>query len=302
MNRARRPVLLVLALLLGGCRQRDELGPKPTVDLPAVPAKVFVVVEENADYAEITPKTMPYLAGLAAEYGMATEYYANTHPSIGNYFMLTSGRVPSRDDHFASTVDDDNLVREIVRAGKTWKAYVEAIPRAGFVELNYDDGRYASRHNPVVYYTDVHDDRAQAKNVVPIAQLEADIEHDSLPDFGFIVPDLCNDGHDCPLETADLWLRGHIDPLVQSPSFQRDGVLLITYDEAEGDTTHGGGRIAWIVVSPRAKRGYRSAAFYQHESSLRLILEQLGIATLPGAAATARDMGEFLNPPGQPTP
>jgi acid phosphatase len=302
MNLPPRPALLVLALLLGGCRPRDATGLKAPVDLPAEPAKVFVVVEENADYTEVTPKTMPYLAGLAAEYGTATEYYADTHPSIGNYFMLTSGRVVSRDDHFASAVDQDNLVREIVRAGKTWKSYVEAIPRAGFVKLNYDDGRYASRHNPLVYYTDVHDDSAQARHVVPFEQLAADLEHDSLPDFGFIVPDLCDDGHDCPLETADLWLRAHIDPLVQSPRFQENGLLLILYDEAEGDAAHGGGRVSWVVVSPRAKRGYRSAAFYQHESTLRLILEQLGIATLPGAAATAPDMGEFLNPPSAPTP
>ena len=304
MSRIARPVVAAcLAVLCAGCRPKENAtAPRNPAALPASPAKVFLVVEENADFGEVNAKTMPYLAGLAAEYGAATEYYANTHPSIGNYFMLTSGQVVSRDDHYASTVDADNLVREILKAGKSWKAYAEAIPKAGFVGLNYDDGRYASRHNPLVYYTDVHDDPAQAAHVVPIEQLAADLEGDSLPDFSFIAPDLCDDGHSCPLETADVWLRAHIDPLIKSARFQEEGLLVIVYDEAEGDSTHGGGRIAWVVVSPRAKRGYRSAQLYQHQSTLRLVLEQLGIASLPGAAATAPDMGEFLSPEAPAAP
>src|SRR5439155_949358 len=45
---------------------------------------VFVVTEENTDYVDVTTSSMPYLMGLAAQYGLATQYYANTHPSIGN--------------------------------------------------------------------------------------------------------------------------------------------------------------------------------------------------------------------------
>src|SRR6266702_1817005 len=47
---------------------------------------VFIVTEENTDYVDVTSSSMPYLTGLAAQYGLATQYYANTHPSIGNYF------------------------------------------------------------------------------------------------------------------------------------------------------------------------------------------------------------------------
>ena len=52
---------------------------------------VIVVVEENHDYSQVIGSSaMPYLNSLANQYGLATQYYANTHPSIGNYFMMTT--------------------------------------------------------------------------------------------------------------------------------------------------------------------------------------------------------------------
>ena len=77
-------------------------------------------------------------------------------------------------------------------------------------------------------------------------------------------------------------------PLVAHPQFQRDGLLLILFDEAtDADKRHGGGRVAWVAVSGRSKRGYRSTSFYQHQSTLRLTLEALGVNVFPGQAAGA---------------
>ena len=56
------------------------------------------------------------------------------------------------------------------------------------------------------------------------------------------------------------------------------------------------GRIAWVVVSPKAKPGYQSTTLYQHQSTLRLTLEALGITQFPGAAAAAPAMSEFFTP------
>jgi phosphatidylinositol-3-phosphatase len=59
------------------------------------------VLEENHSYASVIGNSaMPYVNGLASQYGLATQYYANTHPSIGNYFMLTTGQVVTNDDNF----------------------------------------------------------------------------------------------------------------------------------------------------------------------------------------------------------
>ena len=68
------------------------------------------------------------------------------------------------------------------------------------------------------------------------------------------------------------------------------------FDESGGDNSNGGGRVVWVAVSPKSKRGYQSTAFYQHQSTLRLMLEGLGVTSLPGAAASAPSMGEFFTP------
>jgi phosphatidylinositol-3-phosphatase len=258
---------------------------------------VFIVVEENTDYVDVIGNSaMPYLNGLADQYGLATQYYANTHPSIGNYFMMTCGDIVTNDDAYTMTVSQDNVVRRLLSAGKTWKVYAEDLPSIGFVDLGHDDGKYASKHNPFVYFTDVHDNPAQASHVVPFAQFAVDLVSNAFSNYSFIVPNLCNDGHDCGASTVDNWLKINIDPLIKSTQFQQDGLLIILYDESGGDGTHGGGKIAWVAVSGKSKAGYKSTSLYQHESTLRLSLKALGITTFPNAAATAPDMNEFFAP------
>src|SRR5207253_731812 len=77
---------------------------------------VFIVTEENTDYVDVTSSSMPYLTGLAAQYGLATQYYANTHPSIGNYFELSTGQVLTNDDGSSTIENVPNIVRSLVRA------------------------------------------------------------------------------------------------------------------------------------------------------------------------------------------
>jgi len=236
---------------------------------------------------------MPYLNSLARQYGLATQYYANAHPSIGNYFMMTVGDTITNNDGYSGIVSDANVVRALVAGGKTWKSYAEDLPCVGYRGAGV--GRYARKHNVFALFSDVVHDTAQAKNLVPFTQLAADLATHALPDYAFIIPNLCNDAHDCPLRTADRWLKTNIDPLVQSATFQQDGLLLIVFDEAgPRDSTNGGGRIPCVVVSPKAKRGYQSTAVYQHQSLLRLSLRAVGVTTFPKAAASAPDMAEFF--------
>jgi len=256
---------------------------------------VFIVVEENTNYSSVMEGVWSKdLRTLAGQYALATQYYANTHPSIGNYFMLTVGKIVTNDDDFSGIVRDDNIVRELVAAGKTWKSYAEDLRSVG----DTGDGPrpYARRHNPLAYLSDVVNDSVQRRNLVPFSQFATDLANNALPDFSFIVPNLCNDAHNCGLLQADAWLQTNIAPLIASPVFQQDGLLIITFDESGGDDRNGGGRVLWLAISPKAKRGYQSATFYQHESTLRLMAEGLGLTTVPGAAATAPNMAEFFVP------
>lgn len=254
----------------------------------------FIVVEENRDLDQADSEHMPYLHSLIERFGAATQYYASTHPSIGNYFMLTTGQIVTNDDGYSQTVSADNIVRQLLAAGRTWKSYAEDLPSVGYTGQR--SGSYVRKHNPLSFFSDVVDDPAQRERLVPFTQFAVDLAADALPDYSFIVPNLCNDAHDCSLQTADGWLEKNIAPLLASPAFQKDGLLIIAFDEAEDDDTHGGGRILWTAIGPRSRPGFRSSALYQHENTLRLMAEGLGLSRYPGAAATASNMAEFFTP------
>ncbi len=55
----------------------------PTPPPTALFGHVLLVVEENHNYASVVgSSSMPYLNSLINQFGLATQYYANTHPSI----------------------------------------------------------------------------------------------------------------------------------------------------------------------------------------------------------------------------
>jgi phospholipase C len=267
---------------------------------------VFLVIEENHGFSSVIGNSaMPFLNQMAAKYGLATQYFAVAHPSLPNYFMLTTGQTITFDDSFSGTVTQDNVVRELVAAGKTWKAYAESLPSVGYT--GGDVLPYVKHHNPVAYFSDVVNDPAQAANLVPFSMFAGDLAGGRLPNYSLIVPDLLDDAHDCPgeaatctdnqkLAAADAWLSANIGPLINSAQFQQDGLLIITFDEAEqSDITNGGGRVAMLVISPRAKPGFQSSTFYQHQSTLRLMLEALGVGGRPGASSSAQSAAEFFH-------
>ena len=292
-------VSLVLSLAGCGGGGAANVAPPPPTQGQTNPqfGHVFIVLEENASYPDVIgSSSMPYFNSLANTYGLATNYYANLHPSIPNYFELTVGKTLTIDDSMTPQsfpVSDDNVVRELLAAGKTWKSYAEDLPSAGYTGGN--TAKYLVRHNPLAYMTDVQNTPAQAQNLVPFSEFAADLPTANLPAYSFIVPNSCDDAHDCPLSTADAWLKTNIDPLINSSVFQKDGLLIIVFDEGNDlDFTQGGGHVAAVIISPFGKPAYKSIALYQHQSVLRLMLEGLGVTKLPGDAATAPAMWEFF--------
>ncbi len=246
---------------------------------------------------------MPYLNSLASKYGLALNYYANTHPSIGNYFMITTGTIVTNDDTFTATVSSDNLVRQFVKDGKSWKSYAESIPSVGY--LGGDSYPYLKRHVPLSYFSDLVGNSSLAQNIVPFSSFPTDLAAGNLPNFSFITPNAEHDAHDCPsggslctlsdrLATADTWLQTNIAPLIASSAFS-DTLLIIVFDEAETiDITNGGGHVAAIIISPKAKSGFQGTGHYQHQNLERLIGDALGLSAVPGAGSGAGSMAEFF--------
>jgi acid phosphatase len=276
----------------------------PQVSIPQFD-HVFVVVLENQSFENVIGSAaMPYLNTLANRYGLSVNYFANTQPSIGNYFWLTTGQVITNNSNFSGTVTADNIVRQFMTDGKTWKAYAENLPAVGYT--GGDQYPYVKRHNPFAYLSDVLTNPTQANNIVPFTHFAADVTNNQLPRYSFIIPNQYNNSHDCPpqipsctnadkLATSDNWLKTNIDPLLASPAFRNNGLLIITYDESvNSDLQHGGGHIATLVISSKAKQSYQSTSFYQHQSTLRLTSEALGLTGYPGASVNAANMSEFF--------
>jgi hypothetical protein len=288
----------------GGSSTVSTTDPAPTNAPVPQFAHVFLIVEENHSYADVVGNPgMPYFNSLITKYGLATQYFANVHPSLPNYFMLTTGATIAPDDTFSATVTQNNVLRALISAGKTWKCYAESLPAAGYLGLNV--GAYIRDHNPCTYFSDVINSSTQASNVVPFTHFASDTTNTTLPDYGLIIPNGQNDGHDCPpgmsvcndsdkLVNMDLWLKNNLGPFLSSPAFA-NSLVILTFDEGQPtDLAHGGGRVSTLIISPKSKVGYKSTTFYQHESTLRLMMKVLGVTDFPGASASAPDMGEFF--------
>jgi len=281
-------------------------APSPSPTPTAIPAAdhVFVVLLENHGFNQVIGSaSMPYLNSLASSHSLATNYFANTHPSIGNYFMLTTGNIETNNDAFTGTVSSDNIPRAFAAAGKTWKAYMESLPSAGYT--GGDVYPYFKHHNPFVYLTNVLNSSAELARVVPYTQLASDLGAGALPNFAFIAPNAEDDAHDCPgggtnctddqkLAAADTWLKNNIDPLLNSPALA-NSVFIIVFDEAvDTDATNGGGHVAMVMAGSHVKAGFKSTTFYQHQSTLRLVMDLLRVSDHPGNSATTAAMQEFF--------
>lgn len=273
---------------------------------PAAPLEhVFVVMLENHGYDQVIGNpAMPYLNSLATQYGLAANFYANTHPSIGNYFMATAGKIVTNDDEWKGVYDGDNVARQLAKARKTWKVYAQALPGPGYV--GKDKYPYSKHHNPFAYFSDVRDNPDMAAHLVPYEQLWEDQRAANLPNYAMLIPDKENDAHDCPrgkkercsddekLAVADQWMKDNIRPLVDDPAFMKNSIIVIDWDEAEAsDDAHGGGHIAVVVVGGPVPKGLRSDQLYQQQSVLATSLAALGVSARPGDSDAAAVMSEF---------
>jgi len=282
-------------------------NPQPAPAQPvAQQSLVIIVVEENHAYEQIIGNSvMPYLNSLAQQGALATQYYANAHPSIGDYFALTTGAVQTSDNNFPGPLSADNLVRQINASGKTWKAYVEDLPSSGY--LGTTVGNYEKHHNPFAYFSDVVNDANQAAKIVPITQLATDVGAAAISDFIFILPNAIDDGHSCLAGTvcndnyllarADQWLKTTISPLLAISRFQSSGLLLITFDESNvADIRNGGGRVPLIAFGPKSKAASQSATLYKHENTLKTVCVVLGLPACPGPAASMSPESDLIQP------
>ncbi len=316
MNLARSAVG-ICGLLALGCSHKRDTGADPCPsESPALAADagshalrtVFLIVFENQNWRSFQGSaSAPYINGtLLPSYAHAENYRnGGLHPSLPNYIALEAGSnlgVTSNGSPADLPLPTPcHLTSYLESTGVTWRAYQEGIDGASCPVVN--EGRYAVRHDPIVYFEDVSGTppgRSSARcieHVRPYAELAGDLQTGRVARYNFITPDLCNSGHDrCaplndPVKQTDAWLARELPLLMASQAFQSGGVIFITWDEPES----GDEPIGLIAVSPLARAGLASQVPYSHASTLRTVQEILGVTPLLRAAANAAPLTDLFS-------
>ena len=258
--------------------------PSPAASPTPEPPHVFVIVLENRSYSQAI--TTPYLAQLAGSYGLATNYHGVSHPSLPNYLALTSGSTYGIADDGWHPLPAGGIGAQLDAAGIHWRAYMEGMTAGCYRNV---DG-YALKHNPFAYYG-----AACPSQVVPFSQFASDMSANP-PQFVWITPDLCHDGHDCSNSDVSDWLAQTVPTILNSDAWKKNGVLFITYDEGEDAANS----VLTMVIRDR-QANLRSAVEYNHYSLLASIEDLLGLPRL-GAAAGAQAMTDLLATKPEKTP
>ena len=232
---------------------------------------------ENEGYGNINGSPdAPYLNGLAASCGLASNYAAISHPSLPNYIALTSGGTQGITDDGEPSAHRLGAASIFSQLGGNWRALEESMPTSCD---KVTSGDYVARHNPAVYYTDLA--TTCPKDDVPLRQ-----PLDLSAAFTFITPNICDDMHSCPVATGDAWLSRYVPQILNSAPYRTNStVLFITFDEG----TTASNTVPTVVVAPSVPRALRVASAYTHYSLLRTTEQLLKLAPL-GAATRASSM------------
>ena len=294
-----RRLLVVLLLGVTACSSSGNATPTPTPTPSPTPSpvhpttaragvtKVLTIVEENHGTASARAG-MPYLASLARQYGVATDYRSITHPSLPNYLAMTAGStfgISDDDGPGAHPVSGPSVFDLALTHGHTAKVYAESMPS----HCDRDSsGRYAARHNTWTFFPD---STGCPDFDVPAQDIDADVAAGQLPDVGMLIPDLCHDAHDCSLDAADGYLRDVLQTVLSGPDWAAGRLaVVVTFDEVEESDT---GTLLTVVVAP-GMHGRRIAVPLNHYSWSRWMADLVGAPPLR-LAARAPSLGKAFH-------
>lgn len=276
-------VVTFLVAALAGSASAAPLSPDGSATARASRphvTKLLVFVVENHSIQQMR-SGMPWLNRLAGRYGYARRYFGLTHPSLPNYLAIAGG------DTFGVTDDAPPSAHQIrkpsvfgraIRAGRTATTYAEGMTS----RCQQDNGgRYLVRHNPWTYFRSER--RLCRQHDVPLRKLKGDVASGDLPRVGLVVPDACNDAHDCSLAQADTWLRRHAGKVLRGPDFA-SGHLAVVVTADEDDGAHGN-RVLTVVANPRLHHVVVQRRL-THYALSRAYAEAAGITPLRHAATS----------------
>jgi hypothetical protein len=273
-----RTVLVLSAALAAAALPGAQAAPRP---VPSFDHVVVIVFENKVRGSVLGSPGAPTFNSLAKRYAVLAGYRGVTHPSLPNYLALVSGSTQGITDDCTSCMTGGISLADTLEAkGRTWKAYAEGLPRAGWTGAA--SGRYVKRHVPFLYFRRVLSRPARVRNVVPLAALSRDLAAKRLPDFALVVPDMCHNMHDCPVSTGDAWLARFLPPLLRSRQLANSAVFVI-FDESDSTDP----RVAALALGPVVRPGSSFAPAMSHYGLLRTIEDAWGLPRLGRSARVA---------------
>ncbi|MEH2160255.1 MAG: alkaline phosphatase family protein [Nostoc sp.] len=240
-----------------------------TPDDKAIPKydHIFVIVAENKFYDQIIGNpNAPMLNQLAKNYGLASNFYGEVHPSEANYVAILSGSTfgihdddafycnASSNQQFCNnshqanyanhTITSKSLIDQLSQKGLTWKGYFEDIPEPGsksVVAPSLNRALYAVKHNGFMNFKIVQDDPDLPSKIVGITQLQNDLKSGKVPNYSQIIFNQCHEMHglpECPqlqklIQTADSIIGKVVNQITTSKLWAESGnnAIIITWDE-----------------------------------------------------------------------
>ncbi len=241
---------------------------------------VWIMLENEGDSVLGAPSA-GYFNRVVSKCGLASNYYATSHPSLPNYIVLTSGSTQGITDDGEPSTHPLSVPSIFSELGSRWRTLAESMPSSCD---HVTSGSYAARHNPAVYYTTSA--AACQHNDVPLTlplNLSAGLT--------LIVPNICNDMHSCPISIGDAWLKRTVAQIIESSQYQsRSLVLFITFDENNQMASN---QVPTVVIAPTVPPGSRVTERFTHFSLLRTTEAILRLKLLAGANTATSMVGPF---------
>jgi phosphatidylinositol-3-phosphatase len=255
-----RFVSLLIVAVAAAMMLAAPLRAAPSAGVPRLAHAVVIVFENHERTDILSSGAAPEFEQLASTYAQATADYAVAHPSLPNYLALVSG----------STHGVTNDCTDCPQSGQTIGSQLSAkhLPWAAYAEGYPNSSRFAKKHMPFLYFP------GSASHVVRLQRFNPR----KLPAYALVIPDLCNDMHDCPVATGDRWLRNFIAPLLTL----KDTAIFVVFDEGTSNTG-GGGNVALIIAGTAVQRHSIFKAATSHYGLLRTIETALGLPLLAHA-------------------
>jgi hypothetical protein len=276
---------------------------------------IAVIMDTSHDFGSILHnKFAPNINRLAKQFGLASHYFTVADPDTANIMAVLAGNsfgIGNGLPYWDTQVHQSSLLTQLATAHKSWKEYSQGLPYAGYLGTCYPtrcietDTLYnQTQFNSVADLASVVDTPAQARNMVPAAQLAADAHAGRLPNFSLINADECRGMHGGPpwcedssssfhqfddnalVSAGDSYIGQIVREITSGPQWKHgNNAIVVTF--TEGDTSQGccdvkagTGHVITIVITSHGPRHLTDPVPFNHYSLLRTIEDAFGLPCL----------------------